>query len=264
MKSEQINELAAALARAQGNFEAVQRTATNPHLKNNYATLDDVIAAIRKPLSNEALAYTQLVGQENDAITLTTLLMHESGQYIETSVVVTPLSGNRGVNEMQTLGAALTYMKRYQLSALLGVNTDSDDDGNSTRKPQEQRKQPRPATTPPDPAVQELQAEADAENEAAQGGQLKTAEFGALEINGKKCIGFFEGGKDFATILWWGGRTNLIETAPWIGNYYTKDAMRNVGVRNKLFALITWEPSDRLDRDGNPYKNIVRIEERRP
>lgn len=131
-RSESINELATALAKAQGAFPAVVKGGTNPHLKNKYATLDDVIEAVRKPLAEQSLAFVQLIGRGDSSSTLTTMLMHASGQFISTTADVDKLAGNRAVNDMQSLGAALTYMKRYQLSALLGLNTETDSDGNGS------------------------------------------------------------------------------------------------------------------------------------
>lgn len=141
-KSEQINELAAALAVAQGKFEAVARGAENPFFKSKYATLDDMIAAVRGPLSEVGLAYSQLVDQKDGEFTLTTLLVHKSGQFISATTGVNP-SGGRGTNDLQALGSALTYMKRYQLGAMLGVNTEADDDGNAGGKQQSQSRSPQ-------------------------------------------------------------------------------------------------------------------------
>ena len=147
-KSESINELATALAKAQGGFPAVLKGGTNPHLKNKYATLDDVIEAVRGPLAVESLSFVQLIGRGETGAALTTMLMHSSGQFISTTADVDKLAGNRAINDMQSLGAALTYMKRYQLSAMLGLNTESDDDGNG--RDAVRSKQEVPAQSPPE------------------------------------------------------------------------------------------------------------------
>jgi len=264
--SEHIEELAVALAQAQGKFGAVKQTGKNPMFKSNYATFDDVVTAVRAPLSDAGISYLQILDSCDKGASLTTMLLHNSGQWIKSTVPLVVVASNRGTNEVQAFGSALTYMKRYALAAMLGVASDDDNDGNTepARPPQKRKPQapPKPAfDAESDAKMVELLVEEAAE-EAPQGGQIKTTEFGALEINGKKCIGFFEEGHPRAAILWWGGRPNLINTAPWISAYYTQDAMGSVGARNKLFALITWEPSGKFDRDGQPYKNIVKIEER--
>ena len=109
-KSENIDQLASALAKAQSQLPPVKKTGRNPHLKNEYATLDDIINATRKPLTDNGLAYTQLLRGTNGTVKLTTMLMHESGQWISSTVVVEASSGNRGVNEIQALGSSITYM----------------------------------------------------------------------------------------------------------------------------------------------------------
>ena len=134
--SEQINELAAALAQAQDEFNPVKKSGINPHLKSRYATLDDVLNAVSQALARNGLALVQML-DEGDL--LTTTLMHASGQWIASACAVPSMDGNRGVNQLQAFGGALTYMRRYALTALLGVSSDSDDDAISasdeTRQP---------------------------------------------------------------------------------------------------------------------------------
>lgn len=128
----QLDKLAAALAKAQAEFPAVPKTGKNPFLKNEYATLDDIIGAVRKPLGAHGLSFVQLLGS-NGAMTLRTILLHESGQTLESVVDVTPGQA-KGISDLQALGAAITYMKRYVLGAMLGVATDGDTDGEGAGK----------------------------------------------------------------------------------------------------------------------------------
>ena len=125
----QLDQIAAALAKAQAEFPAVPKSGKNPHLKNDYSTLDDIIATVRKPLANHGLSFVQLLGSDESGVTLNTMLLHESGQWLEGTVSIAPGEGNRGVNAMQALGSAITYMKRYSLSAMLGISTEGDTDG---------------------------------------------------------------------------------------------------------------------------------------
>ena len=145
-----IDKLAAALAKAQGQFKVVPKSGRNPHLNNVYATLDDIINTVRGPLAENGLAFTQLLGS-NGGFTLRTILMHESGQYLESETHVTAGAGNRGVNELQALGSAITYMKRYALGAMLGVSTDGDTDGEGATGKKQQRKAPSAQRKPPAP-----------------------------------------------------------------------------------------------------------------
>lgn len=147
-RSESISQLSAALAKAQGEFTPAKKTGENPHLKNTYATLDDVIASVRGPLSANGLAVVQPLTSEGEHFILETLLMHESGEWIGTEALIQHMAGNRGVNELQAFGGALTYMRRYMLSAMLGINTEADTDGEGPRKngngKQPAQKQPTP------------------------------------------------------------------------------------------------------------------------
>src|SRR6185503_4999668 len=121
--SEQINELAAALAAAQGMMENAIMNRINPHFKSKYADLAAIFDASRKPLSANGLAIVQTI--ENGVIH--TRLLHTSGQWIASEHPL-PMSGRP-----QEIGSALTYARRYSLSALIGLAADEDDDANATR-----------------------------------------------------------------------------------------------------------------------------------
>lgn len=136
-RTEQITELAVALAAAQGQIGPARMSGENPHLHNRYATLDDILEAIREPLTNNGLSFLQLL----DGGELTTILMHESGQWLSASTPIESLSANRGTNDMQAYGATLTYLKRYALAAMLGVASDEDVDAQVKHAPAPRRKQ---------------------------------------------------------------------------------------------------------------------------
>lgn len=122
MKSEQINELASALAKAQAEIESAAKSAQNPHFKSRYADLASIRDACQGPLSKHGLSVTQTVESGEHGFVLVTSLMHSSGQWIE---------GRMGLilqkNDMQGLGSALTYARRYSLAAIVGVAQDDDD-----------------------------------------------------------------------------------------------------------------------------------------
>ena len=122
--SEQISELAAALAAAQGMMENAIMNRINPHFKSKYADLAAIFDAARKPLSANGLAIVQTIG---DGV-LHTRLLHTSGQWIA-SVHPLPMSGRP-----QEIGSALTYARRYSLSALIGIAADEDDNANAAEK----------------------------------------------------------------------------------------------------------------------------------
>jgi hypothetical protein len=125
-QSENINELAKALAAAQGTIEAALKDKTNPHFRSHYADISSVWEACRGPLSKNGLSIIQAPGNG----ILVTQLNHSSGQWIRTRTKLLIDKAN-----MQGLGSALTYARRYALAAMVGVVADEDDDGNEASKP---------------------------------------------------------------------------------------------------------------------------------
>lgn len=131
--SEQINELAAALATVQGEMQPARMNAVNPFLKNKYADLNSVIESVKVLLSENGLSYVQMPNtppvEYGMAIGLTTRLMHSSGQWIEETYTMPMPSEERGKSMMQVAGSAISYARRYALSAMLGIVADEDSDG---------------------------------------------------------------------------------------------------------------------------------------
>lgn len=134
-RSEQINELAAALAKAQGAFPSIEKnrtvtvkTKTGGSYKFAYATLDNIVDGIRKPLSENGLSYVQAIITSDREMLCETMLMHSSGQFLTTQL---PVKFSSSENNAQALGSAITYAKRYSLTAMLGIVADEDDDANA-------------------------------------------------------------------------------------------------------------------------------------
>ena len=126
MQSEQINELAAALAKAQGEFTAIPKSDVNPFFKSKYAGLPDVVAGASPILSRNGLAISQFIVQnELGEDCLKTYLLHASGQFIEHSMKM-----YLGKLDSQGMGSATTYARRYAYMSVLGLVADEDDDGN--------------------------------------------------------------------------------------------------------------------------------------
>ena len=142
-QSENLGELAKALAAAQGEMNAASKDATNPHFKTRYADLASIMDACRGPLARHGLSVTQLPGRdEAGQVTLTTTLMHASGQYIGSTIGVRPAQENP-----QVVGSILTYLRRYTLASVVGVVSD-DDDGEAASQPVRTASMaPRPQTT---------------------------------------------------------------------------------------------------------------------
>jgi hypothetical protein len=124
-RSAAIGALAAALAKAQGEMEAAAKANVNPHFKSKYADLASVWDACRGPLSKHGLAVLQPVSADGPKVTITTVLAHSSGEWIEEALTMTAQQ-----NTPQAVGSAITYGRRYGLSAMVGIAPD-DDDGNA-------------------------------------------------------------------------------------------------------------------------------------
>jgi hypothetical protein len=123
-KSESIKNIAQAIAVFHTEMGKVYKTDINPFFKSKYADLSTILDAIKEPLEESGLSYTQFPIGENE---LCTLLMHpESGEWLQGTYKMTPTK-----NDPQGAGSVITYQRRYALGAILGLNIDKDDDGNA-------------------------------------------------------------------------------------------------------------------------------------
>lgn len=130
-RSEQTDQISAALSKAQAMLEGAQLTGVNPHLKTSYSNLSDLMAAIRKPLGEHGLSIIHTPVCDANGWFLESQLLHESGQWIGCKLPI--LLGKNGNN--QEFGSALTYMKRYAVGCLTGIapaGDPADDDAEKT------------------------------------------------------------------------------------------------------------------------------------
>ena len=126
-KSESIKELATALAKAQGQIKGAVKDSANPFFKSKYADLASVVEAIRSAFAANGLSYIQSVEpSDKDEVRVETTILHSSGEWIGCGVLALPVSKV----DAQGYGSALTYARRYSLSAATGVAPE-DDDGNA-------------------------------------------------------------------------------------------------------------------------------------
>jgi len=131
MKSEQINELAAALSKAQAKVKGAVKDSANPFFKSSYADLQSVWDAVREALTANGLAVTQTTATgQSGGLELVTTLMHASGQWIEGRFPILALK-----NEPQALGSATSYARRYSLAAMVGVYQTDDDAEQAQARP---------------------------------------------------------------------------------------------------------------------------------
>lgn len=132
-KSASIQNLAKALSCFQSKMGTLPKDASNPFFKSKYCPLPTILSAIQKPLSECGICFSQLPDGDNG---LTTIIIHsETGEYIQATYSMHPSK-----NDPQGIGSAITYARRYALSAMLGLNVDDDDDGNEASQPQKEVK----------------------------------------------------------------------------------------------------------------------------
>ena len=120
-ESEQTNEIATALAKAQGEFTVVRNNRLNPYFSSEYGDLHAIMQSIRPALVKNGISVTQQTKIKDGATILVTRLRHSSGQFIETRSRVLPSK-----NDDQTFASALQFMKRHSLATLVGITITDD------------------------------------------------------------------------------------------------------------------------------------------
>lgn len=169
MQTTDIDKLAEALAKAQGDIEGASKDSLNPHFKNAYADLASVWNACRKALSANGLAVVQTTknGHDGGTITVVTTLMHASGQWIRSELTMKAQQ-----NTPQGIGSTLTYARRYALAAMVGVAPEDDDgeggEGRNTKR------EPRPTPKPNGRTDEKLAKATEWANHTAQSLDLAT------------------------------------------------------------------------------------------
>ena len=138
-RSESISKLAISLVKFNSEVSKIAKDAKNPFFKSNYVTLDKLIEATRPILQENGLVVMQSpLSKEDGSIGIQTLLIHESGEFIESEpIFMKPAKAN----DPQQAGSIISYMRRYSYQAILNLNTGEDDDANiSTSKEDKEAK----------------------------------------------------------------------------------------------------------------------------
>lgn len=158
VQSDQVGRLMPALVAAQAQLVNVHKDGRNPQTNSSYADLTSILDMLRPVLAAHGLAVVQApyADPATDRVVLLSTLYHESGEWVRS---VTPVNGRKQLSrdqgggleardDMQTIGAAITYARRYALVAMLGIGQE-DDDGNTaagrTDAPQRRQSPQRPA-----------------------------------------------------------------------------------------------------------------------
>ncbi|WP_161880618.1 ERF family protein [Deinococcus alpinitundrae] len=150
--SESLARIGAALSKAQASLKVAVKGSTNPHLKTRYADLSSVWASCRAALAENDLSVVQLpVSDDPGYVALETMLLHSSGEFISARCRV-----RLPKDDPQGAGSGLTYLRRYALSAALGIVADEDDDAEAASQPLLGQS----TVSPPSPPARPLSAEA--------------------------------------------------------------------------------------------------------
>lgn len=127
--SDQIDKVAAALLAAQKEIGNASKDSKNPHFKSSYASLGSVIEAVKEPANKHGILIVQSLSSGTDGVSLTTRLIHTSGQWLEDTAHA-PLAKM----DAQGVGSAVTYLRRYSAASFFFI-TQADDDANEASAP---------------------------------------------------------------------------------------------------------------------------------
>lgn len=128
-KSDSIKNIAKALCSFQSEIKNPTNSAKNPYFNSKYAPLNEILSDSRPLLSKYGISIIQNASSDgtNSSITITTMILHDSGEWIESD----PLVLKTDKCTAQGAGSAITYARRYALSSILGIASEDDDDGNN-------------------------------------------------------------------------------------------------------------------------------------
>lgn len=140
-KSESIVEISKAMAKFQSEVKQPFKDKSNPFFKSKYVPLESVVESITSIAPKHGISFVQWASNDDTGrVGVSTMIMHTSGEYIEFD----PVYMDADKNTAQGAGALISYLKRYSLSAVFGITSDQDDDGNhasgNTNKPKQQPK----------------------------------------------------------------------------------------------------------------------------
>lgn len=169
--SETVSNLGKSLVAFNGEIQKIAHDGRNPQFRSKYVTLDALIEATKPILQKHGLSVLQIpLSGEQDQVGVKSLLLHESGEFIESEpLFMTPQRMIKGgeyvvAKDAQAAGSAISYLRRYSYQAILNLSTGEDDDGESavgrsnnsarenTREPQQERQSRRERTETTDKA----------------------------------------------------------------------------------------------------------------
>jgi hypothetical protein len=153
--SEQINELASAMSKCQAKVGIAHRNKANPFFSSKYADLESVVDAFREPMSDNGLSLIQFPSFKDGWVYLTSILMHQSGQFVRATMGARPvLNFDKKANKYeefpspQSLGSCIKYLRRYTQESIFNVPTTDDDGNDASNKVDRNDHKPAQRTEP--------------------------------------------------------------------------------------------------------------------
>jgi type II secretory pathway component PulM len=171
-RSEELNELFAALSIAQGQIEDAAKSRKNDFYKSSYADLSSVRSAVRQPLADNGLSISQWDSVVPGGVEVLTVLGHKSGQWMSGTLFM-PVK-----HEPHPIGSGISYARRYSLMSIMNLAAD-DDDGNAAQTA-------KPIAEPDPKVVREMALRA--KKEAEKGIDALNAFWRSLEPEERKLL----------------------------------------------------------------------------
>ncbi len=147
IRSESIANLAAALSKFQSEVDNPTKDSQGHNYR--YADLANIFNAVKEPLANNKLSVCQMLGSGVQGVSVTTILMHESGEYIQSEYSIPQETSSR-MSGPQQAGTTITYARRYAIAACLGI-AQEDPDAPKQTAPQSDEGKPEPVNQSPQP-----------------------------------------------------------------------------------------------------------------
>jgi hypothetical protein len=165
-QSEHVGELIDAFAKAQADFGNVVKDSSNPFYNSKYADLANVVAAVRPSLNKQGIALIQIPESDVDTQRARVVTILRKGEQWLSGIAETPAVGKAKDGslkfDVQTLGAAWTYLRRYILQAMCGLASEDDDgqslsmDSNAASRPVQNQTTPKPKAQLPEADIARL------------------------------------------------------------------------------------------------------------
>ena len=128
-KSSEVIEVLKAINNAKKSMKALKKTKLSADGAYKYVTLDDVLEMLKKILPRFKLGFVQTVESLGNDNYITTTVYHDNGQFISSSAKI-PCEKDDFLSAVQSVGAGITYMRRYALCTIFGIVAEDDVDGN--------------------------------------------------------------------------------------------------------------------------------------